>query len=91
MREIDLVRERATTGDPVFKHPMVPSYEGFVPRLRGKFGNRYSVSATEGLADFERQQQINKLEARKLRNRGALQDTSSGGRSLGERSVSNLY
>lgn len=87
MREIDLVREMGSSGDPIYQHPMVPGYEGFVPRINGKFGQRFSIAATEGLADFEREGLRQRCKARQLRHRGALQDTHTGGRSLGERSV----
>lgn len=85
-----MVRERGTAnGDPVYRHPIIPGYEGFVPRKNAKFGQRFSVAATEGLADFEIEALRNRCQNRKLRHRGALQSTMSagGGRSLGERSV----
>lgn len=88
LREIDLIRARgANSGDPIYQHPLVPGYEGFIPRINGKYGQRFSIAATEGLADFERESLRNRCKARKMRHRGALQATSSGGRSLGERSV----
>lgn len=89
LREIDLVRERGdANGDPVYRHPILPGYEGFVPRKNAKFGQRFSVAATEGLADFEIESLRNRCKNRKLRHRGALQSTTAGGgRSLGERSV----
>lgn len=87
LREIDLVREMGSSEDPIYQHPMVPGYEGFVPRINGKFGQRYSIAATEGLADFEREGLRQRCKARQLRHRGALQETQSSGRSLGERSV----
>lgn len=88
LREIDLIRSRESNGDPVYKHPMTPGYEGFIPRINGKFGQRFSISATEGLSDFERDSQKNRLEARRLKHRGALlKSTSTRGRSLGERSL----
>lgn len=89
--EIDLVRTarggRDQTGDPVYVHPMMPGYEGFVPRLHGKFGQRYSIVATEGLAEFERDRQRRRQLERRLRHAGAIEAAGSGGRSLGERSV----
>ncbi|XP_060523617.1 CIMIP2 protein CG18335-like isoform X2 [Cylas formicarius] len=53
-QDIDAVNERQ--GDTIYKHPMVPGYEGFVPREHGQFGQRYALQATEALADFERLQ-----------------------------------
>lgn len=89
LREIDLVRQRgAHSGDPVYQHPVTPGYEGFIPRINGKFGQRFSIAATEGLADFERETLRNRSNARRMKHRGALRATNLGGRSLGERSVS---
>lgn len=86
--EIDLIRTRAAnSGDPIYQHPIVPGYEGFIPRINGKYGQRFSIAATEGLADFERESLRNRCKARKMKHRGALQASSTGGRSLGERSV----
>lgn len=91
LREIDLIRQRgAHSGDPVFQHPITPGYEGFIPRINGKFGQRFSIAATEGLADFERETQRNRSNARRMKHRGALRATNLGGRSLGERSVNTL-
>lgn len=89
--EIDLVRAAGggqhETGDPIYRHPMMPGYEGFVPRINGRFGQRYSIAATEGLAEFEVDRLRRRAKDRRLRHRGALQATGTGGRSLGERSV----
>lgn len=89
LREIDLVCGRCdANGDPVYRHPILPGYEGFVPKKNSKCGHRFSVAATSGLADFEMEWLRQRCNNRKLRHRGALQSTMvGGGRSLGERSV----
>ncbi|XP_012174685.1 UPF0605 protein CG18335 isoform X1 [Bombus terrestris] len=63
--DIDVVNARYKRTDPIFIHPITPSYEGFTPKLKARNGQRYTVLATEGLAEFERQQ---------LRNRAALNE-----------------
>lgn len=91
LREIDLVRDHELEGDPIYKHPVIPGYEGFIPKVNGIFGQRFSIAATEGIANFQREQLKKRCEERKLRHRGVLQSsTITSGRSLGERSVS-LY
>jgi hypothetical protein len=88
LREIDLVRHRETTGDAIYKHPVMPGFEGYIPRLIGKFGRRYAVHATEGLAEHEREQIRLRTEAKKMAHKTALQMSADCyGRSLGDRSV----
>nr|CAI5839729.1 unnamed protein product [Callosobruchus analis] len=71
-REIDIVNERH--GDTIYRHPMVPGYEGFVPKEHGKFGQRYTVQATEALADFEKAQLADHLAQNQITKIGYLQD-----------------
>ena len=87
LREIDIIIQHENEGDAIYTHPMLPGYEGFVPKINGKFGQRFSIAATEGLADFQQVQLRNLCKARRLKHRGALQATSSSARSLGERFV----
>lgn len=92
LQEIDIVKNHEReTGDPIYKYPTVPGYEGFVPRINGTYGQRFSVAATEGLAKF----QIDCLKDRRKRNvlthRCAMQEKLVKGRSLGERSVRILF
>ncbi|KAH9629549.1 hypothetical protein HF086_014560 [Spodoptera exigua] len=61
--DIDVVNARFRNGDPVYKHPMIPGYEGFLPRLHNHFGQRYTVAATEALSEFQRVQ-LNQRAAR---------------------------
>jgi hypothetical protein len=53
--DIESVNEHVKQGDPVYQHPMMPGYDGFVPRVQATIGQRYAVAATEGLANFQRQ------------------------------------
>lgn len=87
LRELDLIQEHNQLGDPIYTHPMIPGYKGFVPRINGKLGQRFSISATEGLVDFEQDTLRNRCKARKLKYSSVLQATSTGGRSLCKRSV----
>ncbi|XP_076161676.1 CIMIP2 protein CG18335-like isoform X2 [Ptiloglossa arizonensis] len=65
--EIDTVNARYKSTESTFVHPMVPGYEGFTPKLNARNGQRYSVLATEGLAEFERQQQRDKAALNELK------------------------
>ncbi|XP_020287510.1 UPF0605 protein CG18335-like isoform X2 [Pseudomyrmex gracilis] len=65
--DIDTVNARFKRTDPIFVHPMLPGYEGFIPRLNARIGQRYTVLATEGLAEFEREQLRNKAALSQLR------------------------
>lgn len=87
LTELDLVKKREERIDSVYKHPLVPGYECFVPRVRGRFGHRFSVTATEGISEFERNYLKKRCEERKLKTRGALELNETSGRSIGERSL----
>ncbi|XP_034934562.1 UPF0605 protein CG18335-like [Chelonus insularis] len=54
--DIKIVNSRVKRRNAVYEHPMVPGYQGFIPNLNARLGQRCSVMATEGLADFERKQ-----------------------------------
>ncbi|XP_044730261.1 UPF0605 protein CG18335-like [Chrysoperla carnea] len=73
-RDVDIVDARFRYNDAIYKHPLVPGYEGFVPREHGRFGQRFTVQATEGLASFERKQQEERESNNQLIKLGALQD-----------------
>lgn len=47
---------------------------GFIPRIHARFGQRYAVQATEGIAEFERQQLLDKSAMNQLIKVGKLQD-----------------
>lgn len=71
-RDIDIVNQRH--GDTIYKHPMVPGYEGLVPYEHAQFGQRYTVQATEALSTFEQQQNLNRIAQRQIKKIGYLQD-----------------
>ncbi|XP_011883545.1 PREDICTED: UPF0605 protein CG18335-like [Vollenhovia emeryi] len=83
--DINVVNTRFKRIDPLFVHPMVPGYEGFVPGTYAGLGQRYAVRATEGLADFERQQLRNKAVSDRLRRTVAVQCGQAEPRNLEER------
>lgn len=87
-RDIELVKEREKQGDVVFKHPIIPGYDGLVPKIQGRFGQTFTVNATEGIANFERDMEYKRCKDRKMEVLQTLQATDTGGRHLGERSVS---
>lgn len=91
LQEIDIVKNHERdAGDTIYKYPTIPGYEGFVPRINGTYGQRFSVAATEGLAKFQMDNLRNKRKRNVLRHRGAVQEKLNKGRSLGERLVRNV-
>lgn len=60
---------------------------GFMPNLNARLGHRYSVIASEGLADFERQQMKSRAALNHLRKVRALHDGYGEPRSLDDRQV----
>ncbi|XP_070158788.1 CIMIP2 protein GA14893 [Polyergus mexicanus] len=85
--DINVVNARCKRTDPVFVHPMLPGYEGFIPGLNGRIGQRYMVLATEGLADFERQQLRAKATLHQLKKTIDVQSGRAEPRNLEERSL----
>ncbi|XP_047357647.1 UPF0605 protein CG18335-like [Vespa velutina] len=71
--DIDIVNARYKRVDPIYTHPTIPGYEGFIPNLNANCGQRYTVLATEGLAEFERQQIKNKEALNKVETIISLQ------------------
>ncbi|KAG5324891.1 U605 protein, partial [Pseudoatta argentina] len=65
--DIDVVNARLKRTAALFIHPMLPGYKGFIPGSNVRLGQRYAVHATEGLANFERQQLKNKAALDRLR------------------------
>ncbi|CAL1688725.1 unnamed protein product [Lasius platythorax] len=83
--DINVVNARFKRTDPVFVHPMLPGYEGFIPGLSARIGQRYTVLATEGLADFEREQLRVKTTLNRLRKTIDVQSGRAEPRNLEER------
>lgn len=72
--EIDLIKDHEKKADAVYKHPIIPGYNGFVPKYRDKFGGRYHVGATEAIVEHVKHQDLLKCEARKMKRRSDLQE-----------------
>ncbi|XP_063973989.1 CIMIP2 protein CG18335-like isoform X1 [Diachasmimorpha longicaudata] len=85
--DLDIVTARTKRMDATYKYPMLPGYQGFMPNLNARLGQRYTISAVEGLADFERQQLKDKAALNQLRNVIAVQDGMAHPRSLAERTM----
>ncbi|XP_076674004.1 CIMIP2 protein CG18335 [Andrena cerasifolii] len=83
--DIDVVNARYKKTDPIYVHPIMPGYEGFTPKLNARNGQRYTVLATEGLSEFERQQMKNKAALNELRRTIALQSGQGEPRNLKDR------
>ncbi|KAF3422306.1 hypothetical protein E2986_12851 [Frieseomelitta varia] len=83
--DIDTVNARYKTTDPIFIHPIKPGYEGFTPKLLARNGQRYTVLATEGLAEFERQQLRNKAALNEVKKIVAIQSGQGEPRNLEDR------
>ncbi|XP_018576172.1 UPF0605 protein CG18335-like [Anoplophora glabripennis] len=85
IRDIDIVNDRH--GDTIYKHPIVPGYEGFVPKEHGKFGQTYTVQATEALADFEKLQNSNRIAQNQITKIGYLQDNKWDPKTLDDKTL----
>ncbi|XP_012532112.1 UPF0605 protein CG18335 [Monomorium pharaonis] len=83
--DVNVVNTRFKRTDPLFVHPMLPGYEGFVPGSNARLGQRYAVCATEGLADFERLRLRNKAALDRLRRTVDVQCGRAEPRNLEER------
>ncbi|XP_032667816.1 UPF0605 protein CG18335-like [Odontomachus brunneus] len=77
-RDIHVVNARAKKIVSLFVHPMLPGYEGFIPRLDTRCGQRFAVHATEQVAEFERQQSRYKETRDLLRRRIDAQRCGQG-------------
>lgn len=64
---------------------------GFIPKSSARIGQRYTVLATEGLADFERQQLRAKATLNQLRKTIDVQSGRAEPRNLEERLVRERY
>ncbi|EZA58647.1 hypothetical protein X777_14816 [Ooceraea biroi] len=89
--DIDVVNARFKRTDPVFVHPMLPGYEGFIPSLNTEIGQRYTVLATQRLAKFERQQLRDKAALNQLREIINVQSRQAESQDLEKRLVSLIH
>ncbi|XP_055609427.1 UPF0605 protein CG18335-like isoform X2 [Uranotaenia lowii] len=91
MKEIDATGtivprpEGEDARDTIYQKPLMPGYEGFIPRVQGKFGRRYAVTTSEGLSEFERECQRARAQTKRLRHRTAQPVSTISEYSLGER------
>ncbi|XP_046740204.1 UPF0605 protein CG18335-like [Diprion similis] len=83
--DIDIVNARFKNGTPVYVHPITPGYEGFTPGLNASHGQRYTVTATEGIAELKRQEIQNKEVLNQLQKVVAVQSGRGEPRNLEER------
>ncbi|CAK9823022.1 UPF0605 protein CG18335 [Anthophora retusa] len=83
--DIDIVNARYKKTDPIFIHPIMPGYEGFTPKLNARNGQRYTVLATEGLAEFEHVQLKNEAALNEVKRTIAIQSGQGEPRNLEDR------
>ncbi|XP_043275423.1 UPF0605 protein CG18335-like [Venturia canescens] len=83
--DIDIVNSRFKRTDPIYKYPLVPRYEGFMPNIKGILGQRFTVEGIEGLAEFERQQLRNREASNQLHRISALQNDRGEPRNVEDR------
>ncbi|KAF5297480.1 hypothetical protein FQA39_LY12074 [Lamprigera yunnana] len=88
-RDIDIVNARVLQGDPIYMHPIVPGYEGFVPRVNEMIGQRFSVQATEGVAEFEQLQKRDLTALNQLEKLGLMQDGKWNPRTVEDRQITS--
>lgn len=66
LQEIDLIKAHERDGEAVLKHPILPGYDGFIPNLHSKIGDRFLAAATAGIAEHEQHMQQLRCERRNL-------------------------
>lgn len=71
--------------DTIYHKPLMPGYEGYIPRTQSKYGRRYAVVTSEGLSEFERECHRNRAQMKKLRHRTAQPISTISEYSLGDR------
>ncbi|XP_055631965.1 UPF0605 protein CG18335-like [Toxorhynchites rutilus septentrionalis] len=71
--------------DTIYRKPLMPGYEGYIPRTQSKFGRRYAVVTSEGLDEFERDRLQTRAQMKKLRHRTAQPISTISDYSLGDR------
>ncbi|XP_066997275.1 CIMIP2 protein CG18335 [Anabrus simplex] len=73
-KDLDIVKARFREGDPLYQHPMMAGYEGFIPRANKVLGQTFSVAAAEGLSEFFKSQMKYRHAAKQLQRTSQLQD-----------------
>lgn len=89
LNELTLNKLHEEEVDAVFKYPFIPGYEGHIPNINSKVGDRFIVSATAAVSEHEQYMQLLSCEKRKLNHRSLL-ESGRGifNRKTGERMVS---
>ncbi|XP_061401546.1 CIMIP2 protein GA14893 [Musca vetustissima] len=64
--EIEVLKNRSTFLDSIYKPPIIPGYEGFIPNLQNKTGQRYLIAATKAIAEHEHLAERLRCERRSL-------------------------
>lgn len=64
---------------------------GFIPRERGRFGQRFTVQATEALSEFEKMNMKDKAALNQLIKLGALQNGNWDPKNLDDKEVCTCW
>lgn len=86
-KDVDIVKSRIKQGDPVYQHPMISGYEGFIPRMTDHFGQSFRVNATEAISEFEQVQNKTRGALHRMRKLGAAQNDDWDPKTLEDRTV----
>ncbi|KAM7350571.1 CIMIP2 protein GA14893-like [Cochliomyia hominivorax] len=71
--EIDKLKDRVNFLDPVYQHPIIPGYNGFIPNMENKVGKRFIAAATAGIAEHEQLMDLLRCEKHLLEHRDLLE------------------
>ncbi|KAL9878976.1 CIMIP2 protein GA14893-like isoform 1-T1 [Glossina fuscipes fuscipes] len=72
-KEIKTLEDHEKFVDAVYKHPLIPGYDGYVPKMNSKLGKRYMAAATAGVAEHEALLELLRCQQRHLRHRSLLE------------------
>ncbi|GLV41107.1 uncharacterized protein CBL_04631 [Carabus blaptoides fortunei] len=77
MQHSESVKNKAQDGieydSAIYGHPMIPGYAGCVPHINGEQGQRFTVSAQNGMSSFEEKQLANKIAMNQLERQIKIQ------------------
>ncbi|XP_073829010.1 CIMIP2 protein GA14893 [Musca autumnalis] len=65
---MQLLKDRSYFLDSVYNPPIIPGYDGFVPNLSNKIGERYLMAATQGVAEHEALEERLRCESRSMKH-----------------------
>lgn len=72
-KEVQRVQQREDLVDAIYKYPLLPGYNGFVPNMASKIGKRYLAGATAGIAEHEIMMELFRCQDRNLKHSNLLQ------------------